>query len=1135
MPQSNELRVFISSTFRDLQEEREHLVKKVFPEIRALCRERGITFTEVDLRWGLTEEEGTLGRIIRTCLEEIDRCRPYFIGITGDRYGYVPEIVEIYKDPELLRQYPWIEEAASNGWSIIEMEFHHAALRDPEDARVVRFFFRRHRSHFPPHVGGDRWSREEGSEDAARLELLKSHVRESHLPVEEFRDPVSLGEVIYDELIEIITQKFSDARPPTPLEEEQVRHAAFAASRRHAYIPNPDYLSRLTKFVSSDETALVVYAESGSGKSALLAYWAEQFRQKHPEAFLIEHYVGIGAGRTDHLEIMRHVMIEIKDRFGLQKELPNTSEAIERAFPVWLAEVQKEEMVLIIDGLNQLQGAALSLAWLPKHIPAKIRLIVSSTVEQTLVAIRERGWQQMGMQPLARNEREAVIVRFFSEYHKALPASMVEKIADDVKCAQPLFLRTLLEELRLYGHHEKIEREIDGLLATTGPEDLFQKVLERLEDDFSTKAVRQVMSLIWGSREGLSEIELAEITGISRMKLSSLLIALDYHLLKSSGHYTFFHDYLRRAVEKRYIPDENRKRQVHLEIATYLGNQPLDDRVAMELPWQLREAGEIERLRQAISQMEIVEQLVSKRREPYELLGYWLLCGGVAAMEESYSRQLESGVDGTSVDERKMNMVLSACKLYQVSGIAPQALPPARRAMVACEASLGSDHPLTLKSISMLANLLMDIGNYAEAEPLFRRALAIREAYLGEEHPDTALSLYSLATVLGNMGDFKEAEELQRRALAIRQASLGERHTITADSLNNLAILLADIRNYSESEELYRRALTIYEASLGAEHPLTAQTMSNLAALLDTMEDLTEAEQLGRRALAITESSLGAGHPAVANSLNNLANLLVKIGNYTEAEQLHRRTLAIWEATYGTESHHVANSLNNLANLLRSTGRSMESQQLHQRALAIREKTLGTEHPDVAQSLKNLALGFIDAGNTEEAEPLMRRALAIDEIVFGAEHPGVINSLINLAELLTTTGSYSEAESLCRRAVAIAEATFGPDHLQVAYCLHGLAELYLKQHRLTETATCADRALTIRTRELGAENPRTAYTLFLLGKLRRAEGKPEEARELIERVLRIYESVRGVDHPFTKEVQRELEAIENEGGSSEHR
>ncbi|MCB0712318.1 MAG: hypothetical protein KDD67_08325 [Ignavibacteriae bacterium] len=50
----NDLHLFISSTFRDIGEEREHLVKKSFPEIHVLCRERGVTFTEVNLRWGLT-------------------------------------------------------------------------------------------------------------------------------------------------------------------------------------------------------------------------------------------------------------------------------------------------------------------------------------------------------------------------------------------------------------------------------------------------------------------------------------------------------------------------------------------------------------------------------------------------------------------------------------------------------------------------------------------------------------------------------------------------------------------------------------------------------------------------------------------------------------------------------------------------------------------------------------------------------------------------------------------------------------------------------------------------------------------------------------------------------------------------
>ena len=44
-----QIRVFISSTFRDMQRERELLVKKVFSELRRICDERFGSFAEVDL------------------------------------------------------------------------------------------------------------------------------------------------------------------------------------------------------------------------------------------------------------------------------------------------------------------------------------------------------------------------------------------------------------------------------------------------------------------------------------------------------------------------------------------------------------------------------------------------------------------------------------------------------------------------------------------------------------------------------------------------------------------------------------------------------------------------------------------------------------------------------------------------------------------------------------------------------------------------------------------------------------------------------------------------------------------------------------------------------------------------------
>jgi hypothetical protein len=42
--------------------EREELVKFTFPELRRRCRERGVEFIDVDLRWGITDEQKTEGK-----------------------------------------------------------------------------------------------------------------------------------------------------------------------------------------------------------------------------------------------------------------------------------------------------------------------------------------------------------------------------------------------------------------------------------------------------------------------------------------------------------------------------------------------------------------------------------------------------------------------------------------------------------------------------------------------------------------------------------------------------------------------------------------------------------------------------------------------------------------------------------------------------------------------------------------------------------------------------------------------------------------------------------------------------------------------------------------------------------------
>src|SRR2546429_290672 len=105
-PHQREIRVFISSTFRDMHQEREELVKQIFPQLRRLCESRGVTWGEVDLRWGVPDEAKAEGKVLPLCLSEIERCRPYFIGLLGERYGWVPEEIP----EELLEVQPWLNE-----------------------------------------------------------------------------------------------------------------------------------------------------------------------------------------------------------------------------------------------------------------------------------------------------------------------------------------------------------------------------------------------------------------------------------------------------------------------------------------------------------------------------------------------------------------------------------------------------------------------------------------------------------------------------------------------------------------------------------------------------------------------------------------------------------------------------------------------------------------------------------------------------------------------------------------------------------------------------------------------------------------------------------------------------------------
>jgi hypothetical protein len=101
--QHKTVRVFISSTFKDMHSERDYLVKNVFPELRERCALRGLELIDVDLRWGVTEEEVQSGKALEICLGEIEKSRPFFIGLIGERSLRLAGIAgKVYMNAEII-------------------------------------------------------------------------------------------------------------------------------------------------------------------------------------------------------------------------------------------------------------------------------------------------------------------------------------------------------------------------------------------------------------------------------------------------------------------------------------------------------------------------------------------------------------------------------------------------------------------------------------------------------------------------------------------------------------------------------------------------------------------------------------------------------------------------------------------------------------------------------------------------------------------------------------------------------------------------------------------------------------------------------------------------------------------------
>ncbi len=638
------VRVFVCSTFDDMHAERDHLMKVVFPAVREQLRPYRVELLDVDPRWGVGQDQLENDRALLLALDQIDECRPFFIALVGARYGWtLPEY-----GAELRQKFPWVVPPPGNAGdsstqtgprSTFELEVAHGALNDTAWMSRALFCVRDRRAlETIPEATRRRWYLETQPQANRRLDNLLQRIEGCSYPIEHYsctwsktevlhatRSPGRLvglnqfGERVRSWLWFALRSELKLLNPPEPagpqdwVAEENALQERYRERCRSFYVSRDELLQTLQGYAQSEaDSVCLVTGPPGAGKSVLLAQLARTYQLQHPKALVVSHHVG-ATPRSRHLrDLLGRLCEEIKNRLKLTIPIPaGTSERLSVFLGLLLGVPPRYRLLLVLDGLERLdpEGEAYTLHWLPERVRAHVKIVVSCQEDSdhphpVLKAFQARKCLVVPVDALADEERRKMVRCWPEMPARSLTPEQSEQLLAHPATSNPLYLAVSLQELRAGSQGQTVEDWLNRLPPEGLPQ-LFEVLLQRLEEEFDPELVPTTLALLACARRGLSETELRDLTADCQLKneLFGLLRWLRPYLWNRGGQLEIYYPLLRQAVErcylKRIIPSSSpvssattpspEECAIRTRLAHYFGHQAMDDRQLDEVPWQLAE------------------------------------------------------------------------------------------------------------------------------------------------------------------------------------------------------------------------------------------------------------------------------------------------------------------------------------------------------------------------------------------------------------------------------------------------------------------------------------------------------------------------------------------------------------------
>jgi hypothetical protein len=371
---------------------------------------------------------------------------------------------------------------------------------------------------------------------------------------------------------------------PGELERQRLEHECFAQSRIKGYVCRAGLFESLDKVLKTKTSSIrIVTGQSGCGKSALLAAWIEQARL--PERTFVHYIGGTSESRTAQSIVLR-LMETIRQWGTVSDRIPDDFQEAVCLLPEWLAmaaKSQKGGVLIVLDALDRLESEHdRKLWWLPSYLPTGVRLVASTLPAESEDELLRRGWltpaTRVAVPLLDEAWRREIIATYLEHFTEELDPALVSRLATAPQSGCILFLKVLLDELRIRTKHCERESKVERMLESKDSVDLFIQVLKELEELDKTRPnlLRDALVFLHVAKRSLTENELLQLLSEHEDPASGPLpmaqwspprLTLDELLVSHNGTLAFFHEELRQAVERGYLAEEWICRKIHGRLA----------------------------------------------------------------------------------------------------------------------------------------------------------------------------------------------------------------------------------------------------------------------------------------------------------------------------------------------------------------------------------------------------------------------------------------------------------------------------------------------------------------------------------------------------------------------------------------